>query len=130
MRIIFKIYRTAKVGTADLKGAAGLALDADNDVANQALRKKYGPHMAPGFRIFWPEPAGFKSTAVGIEAMSFNLGTLGSSPHATEGLVTCDPIKEHTTHRIDGALRSELMRLGVWTEADDYEWRGWYEIKP
>ena len=129
MRVIFKIYRTAKVATEHLKSAVGLEADAPNDVASEALKEKFGPHMAYSFKVFWPDPEGYKTTIVGMAAMGFELEETDGTPKAAEGLVTCDPIDEETTHRVDGALRSELQRLGLWTEADDYEWRGWFEIK-
>jgi len=129
MRVIFKIYRTAKVPTGHLKGAVGLELNEANDKADLEVKKKFGPHMAPGFRIFWPETPGFKTTLIGMEAMGFDVGRPEDTPEAPEGIVTCDPISPEDTARIDGALRSELMRLGLWTEADDYEWRGWYQLK-
>lgn len=128
MRVIFKIYRVARIETRDIKAAVGLGLADSNDKADMAIRDKYGP-LAYNFKIFWPSPDGFKTTIAGVEAMGFDLGEPGGTPSSAEGLVTCGPIDSKLTHRIDGALKSELERIGIWTEADDYSWRGWYEIK-
>lgn len=130
MRVIFRLYRTAKIRTDQLKGLVGFELSAPNDKTAVALKEKYGPHFAYGFRIFWQDSAPeFRTTVVGIEAMAFDVGAPGGTPVA--GLVTCDPISSEQIHRLDGALHSEIQRLGLPTSSgDEYEWRGWYEIKP
>jgi len=123
MRVAVKIYRTVKVPTAHLKQSVGLETEAPNDKADLAVKETFGPHMAPGLKIFWPEPAGFKTTVVGMEALGFDVPVPTQTPQATDALTMCDPINDRDTHRIDGSLRGELMRMGLWTEAKDYEWR-------
>ncbi len=130
MRVAVKIYRAVKVSTVHLKQTVGLEIEASNDKADQSLKKTFGPHMAPGLKIFWPEPFGFKTTIVGMEALGFDVPVPTQTPQATDSLIMCDPINDRDTHRIDGALRGELMRMGLWTDAKDYEWRVATNIKP
>lgn len=123
-KFIIGIYRVAQVQTDQVRGAVGLEQDADNEKTEAALRKKFGPHMAPTFRIFWPNPAGYHSMTVGMEVMSFDIKPCGV-PQA--GIVNADPIDPMAIARMDGALQSELMRIGVWTRPEDYSWRVFWE---
>jgi hypothetical protein len=130
MRVNVTIYRTVKIPTEYIKGCVGLEISAKSDQAADSIKKCFGPHMAPGFKIFWPEPAEFKSTIVGMEALGFDAPVPTQIPQAANALTLCDPIDSEDTHRIDGALRSELMRMGIPTETDDYEWRIETKVKP
>lgn len=123
MRIAVKVFRTTRVLTAHVKKVVGLEIDAPNDQASDAVKKTFGPHMVPGFKIFWPEPAGHKNTIVGIEALGFDAPVPTGLPQGCDSLILCDPLDAQDTARLDGALRAELMRMGIWTDADDYEWR-------
>lgn len=124
MPMIVEFYRVASIPTEHLYGAVGLDSHepVQSDVAEAALRRRFGPHLPPGIKIFW----GDRRTVVGIEAMSFSL-TDDSIPMA--GLAQADPMDPDAIHRIDGALESELKRWGVWTKPEDYEWRAAYEVK-
>jgi len=126
LRINIRQYRTVTIPTDHVKSSAGLEPNAPNDKAAQQIKERYGPHMAPGFKIFWSEEAARK-TVVGMEVMSFEL----SDPKVAQaGLIIHDPISPDEVHRVDGALYSELCRLGIYyTKPDDYEWRIWYELK-
>jgi hypothetical protein len=91
------------------------------------IRKTFGPHMAPGLKIFWPEDSAYNKVAVGMEAMAFDIN---NPSIAQAGLVSSDPLDPATTHRLDGALESELRRMGIYiTEVKNHEWRAWYEVK-
>lgn len=129
MRVTVKLYRATQVPTEHLKACAGLEPTAANDKADKAIRERFGPHLAFGFHIFWPEEPGFRTTVVGMEAMSFDLVMPDATPKAAEGLVNCDPLDPKDIDRMDGALRCELQRMGIWTEPDDYQWRARYEVK-
>ena len=121
-----KIYRTARVPTEILKGAAGLDRDANPGVAHDQLVQRYAP-FAPRLRIFWPSTQGdVGMTIVGMEAQAFSVEADDIVPRA--GLVNCDPVRPEDVSQIDGALHSELERMGVYTTVDDYEWRAWYEV--
>lgn len=127
MSMNVQMYRVASVPTEHIYGAIGLSSSGDSqevasDKAEAELRKRFGPHLPPGVRIFW----GSRRTVVGIEAMSFNLAE-ARVPMA--GLVQADPVDPVAVHRMDGALESELKRWGIWTKPEDYEWRVAYEAK-
>ena len=139
MRVTFKIYRTAKVRTEDLKSVSGLAPEATNDKAAKALSARFGPHFAFGFKVFWgTDPCVMDErasgsphswTVAGVEAMGVELAGPGDTPKAFEGLASLDYMDEKGKHRLDGALASELQRMGLWSDADKFEWRGWYEVR-
>lgn len=123
------LYRTVTVPTEHLKGIVALELDSNNDVADRKIKEAYGPHFAPGFRIFWSREATIRKTVVGMEVMAFDVSD--SKVAQSADLVICDPIYPEAIHRIDGALQSELRRMGIYvTEVEDHEWRMWVEKKP
>lgn len=130
MRVIVTIYRTAKIPTSHILGCVGLEVGATTEEASTALKKRYGPYMAPGFKVFWPNPPEFKSTIVGMEALGFDAPVPTKVPQAANALTLCDPINHDAVHRVDGALWSELNRLGIPTRAEEYEWRVETSVKP
>lgn len=127
MKVNFRLYRTITIPTNHLKGTVGLEADAGNELAARRIQESFGPHMAPGFRIFWPQEPGYRKTVVGIEAMSFDL----TDPNVAQaGFIQADPIDPVVVHRLDGALQSELRRFGIYlTKAEDHEWRATYEVR-
>lgn len=121
-----KLYRVAKVHTAQLKGACGLELDSDNQKASEELKKRFGPHFAHGFKVFWPEVPAYSITLVGMEAMAFDVK---SDKVPCAGVVQSDPLDDHAVSRLDGMLLGELSRLGIYYEHKDVEWRMYYSVK-
>ena len=138
MRLIAKFYRIAKVKTNALRAAAGAPPDADGRQVWQALLDRYGP-MAPTIRVFWPpspegetQPSdechdGHLNAIVGIEVMSFDVPDMPKVPFS--GLIEHEPLDPPAIHRLDGALVSELLRIGIVQFAEKNEWRCWYEVK-
>jgi hypothetical protein len=119
-----KLLRVAKVPTTHLWAAAGLDPSDNIDQAREELKKRYAP-FPPRLVIFWQAiHAAF--TVVGIEVMSFAVGAEDQVPRA--GVVSCDPARAQDVHEADGALQSELERIGIPTYTREYEWRAWYEI--
>lgn len=137
MKLIVKLYRVTTVQTAELIAAAGLdpekslELGASNPVpfTSQKLavriKEQYGNHP-PRFKIFYPTELFMNKTTVGIEVMGFNI-LAAETPHA--GLVLADPMNPQDIDRVDGAIESELNRLGIGTDFEGYEWRQSYEVK-
>jgi len=138
MKLTVRIYRAAKVKTNSLRAAAGAPDDADGRKVWSCLLERYGP-MAPTLRVFWPPPPegedqpreecldGHLNAIVGLEVMSFDVPDMPRVPFS--GLVEHEPLDAAEIQRIDGALESEMLRLGVVADADKNEWRCWYEVR-
>jgi hypothetical protein len=118
MKLIVSLYRTVDFGADWLK--ANLPVESSKTL-EEAIRDRFGP-PAPRFRI-WKTSR--KATA-GIEVMTFDVDKC-DTPQA--GLVLADPMDELEVARIDGALRSELERLGIPMDAENIQWRLNYETK-
>lgn len=135
MKLIVKLYRVTTIPTAELIAVAGVdpeqALASGNPMpfTSQKLaakiKEKFGSHP-PRFKIFYPNELFVNKTTVGVEVMSFNILS-AETPHA--GLVLSDPLCPQDIDRVDGAIESELSRLGLGTDFEGYEWRQNYEVK-
>ena len=125
MKVSVRQYRVAKVPTEHIKAAVGLPVDAPTSAAMTAVTERFGP-LAYRLKIFWPEDASFRTTIVGIETMGFEMN-VAKVPHA--GIVDHDPTIPEDIHRADGALHSELTRMGIYVDFDEFEWRTAFEIK-
>jgi len=123
MKLIAKLFRVTTIRTAELIAAVGK--DPLDEISGPELallvRQKFRP-LAPRFQ-FWTSGS---KTIVGIEVMSFDIQD-ANFPMA--GLVQVDPIAPHEIDRVDGALESELNRMGCGTDFDGYEYRMSYELK-
>lgn len=121
------LLRAVQVPSVNLWAAAGLELkdSLDGSMAKEALKKRHGP-FTPGLRIFW-ESSPSSIIVVGIDAMEFYVEDDDKAPRA--GVVSCDPMRSQDVHELDGALRGELTRMGLWTETKDYQWRIWYQTQ-
>ena len=101
----------------------------------EAFKDRYRP-FAPRLLIFWPpqhpvyEDGGPEihkgKTTVGIECMTFDVSD-ANVPMA--GIVLADPLRGEDVARVDGALLSELERLGTPIDDDQIEWKTYYEVK-
>lgn len=127
MKVTCKMFRCTTIRTAELMAAAGF--DGDEQIAidllMKAVREKFRP-FSPRFKIFFPSDVATTKTVVGIEAMVFDIPE-ANVPMA--GLVMMEPGSPEDTARADGALESELNRMGIGTDLDDREWRMSYELK-
>jgi len=119
-----RLYRAVQVPTEHLRAVAGLEKTVPAAFANTKLHEKFAP-FAPRFKVFWPE-GGYDIAVVGIEAMGFCVESGEKTPRT--GLIACDPMLSSDVHEADGALQSELQRMGIWTETKRYEWRVWYDL--
>ena len=153
MKLSFKLYRTATLPTADVVSICGTAggrrrgyttdrvgRPPDGDPAwgiletEAKLRKEFYP-FAPRLRIFWPEAVPVPETEsmdfvtskviFGMEMLAFDINC-ENVPFA--GLCGCDPMDPTDVARADGALRSELERMGLSCEINDFDWRVAYEL--
>ena len=124
MKLMTTLYRVTTIRTAELIAAVGK--DPDTEITgselNQLVKEKFGP-LAPRFRIFVPPDSSVTKTIVGCEAMCFDVPE-ANVPMA--GLVMVDPMEPKDVDRIDGAIESELNRLGLGTEWQGYEWRFYF----
>lgn len=119
MKMKVKLCRAAKVPTEYLKGAVGADIDAGPDKVHASIMDNFGP-LAPGIRFF---VEGGKSL-VTKEAMAFDVRA-ARTPFA--GVAEADPLSSREVSRVDGAIESELARMGIITEPEEYEWRVFYE---
>ena len=128
MKITGKLYRTTTIRTAELIAAVGKDPETEMTGAELAalVKDRFGP-LAPRFQIFYPGDTRFsKSLVVGIESMVFDVQDV-KVPMA--GLVTTDPMNRQDVDRVDGAIESELNRIGVYTGFENYDWKFLYDIK-
>ena len=143
MKLTVTLYRSTSIPTKDLITIAGFDVKTApvNDsescyvlkdgtpllekALNMALREQFAP-LAPRFKIFYPSNLVAKYTTIGIEVMSFDL-TEAQIPQA--GIVYADPISPQDIERVDGALESELGRLGLNIPDEDFDWKMAYETK-
>lgn len=126
MKLSVRLYRVAKVPTNHLLAAAGLEEGSTADELRNTIMDKFGP-LAYRFKIFYDGSSAMgRMTIVGMESMGFDIVD-PKIPQA--GLVDHDPLNPTDVHRADGALHSELTRIGVFTEIDEFEWRCVYEVK-
>jgi len=123
MKATIKFFRATKVPSTHLWAAAGLEPNEPVDKVREAIKRMYAP-FAPRLAIFWQQET-TAATVVGVEIMGFSVDASDDVPRA--GLVQCDPASSDDVHRADGALQSELERIGIWTETKNYEWRAWYQ---
>lgn len=120
MKLYVGLYRTIDFPspwlTCNLEPKDALSMSLE-----ERLRKRFGP-LAPRIKFF---TAGEKATA-GIEVLNFDLQ---DAETLQAGLVQCDPIDSVEISMVDGALRSELERLGVPLPDPDFQWRMFYETR-
>jgi hypothetical protein len=128
MKLIVALYRTVDFGadwlTANVENVQswqGGAEFSDNTTLEQKLRIRFGP-SAPRFKI-WRTA---KKATAGIEVMNFDVDDC-DTPQA--GLVMADPMDSREVSMVDGALRSELERLGIPMDAENIQWRIYYQTK-
>jgi hypothetical protein len=128
MKITGKLFRTTTIRTAELIAAVGKDSETEMIGAELAalVKDRFGP-LAPRFQIFYPGDTRFSRTlVVGLESMVFDVQDV-KVPMA--GLVTADPMNAQDIDRVDGAIESELNRMGVYTGFEGFEWRFFYDIK-
>jgi hypothetical protein len=142
MKLSVRLYRTVTVPTDHIAGVVGLddkgvptsvltdLHDAQRTRKDQkaalanlefAVRKEFWP-FARGIRFFF-DP---HKTVVGVEAMAFDVSEVNT---AMAGLIDADPAVAEDIARLDGALESELGRMGLTVDFDDFTWRLAYEVK-
>ena len=128
MKLTGKLYRATTIRTAELVAACGKDSETEMSGAELAalVKSQYGP-LTPRFTIFYPGDTRFSKTlVVGLEIMCFDVQEV-KTPMA--GLVMADPMKPQDVDRADGAIESELNRLGIWTDFASYDYKFSYEIK-
>lgn len=120
MKLIVSLYRTVDFGADWLLANIPHPALTDSTIET-SLRERFGP-LAPRFKI-WRTTQ--KATA-GIEVMTFDVDAC-DTPQA--GLLLADPIDPGEIAMVDGALRSELERLGIPIEPALIQWRLSYQTK-
>ena len=89
---------------------------------DRKIRDTFGP-MAIGFKIYWPGTTEQCATAT-MEVTTFEV----KEPNVPQaGLLTVDALSEKVILLTDGALVSELSRIGVFVDAKDINWRIVYQ---
>jgi len=125
MKLTVKLYRVTTIHSDELIAAAGFDPSGQSATVTQvhaAIKEKYSP-LANRFRIFFNDTT---RAVVGIEAMSFDIQ---QADMPQSGMVMTDPMNPQDVDRLDGALESELNRLGLGADFENYEWRMSFEIK-
>ena len=124
MKIICSLIRICPFPTENLE--ANLTAPIGAAIAKsleERLADRFGP-LAPRFKI-WRQDG--KRSYAGIEVMTFDFNA-ENTPQA--GLVMVDPIIAEEVQQVDGALRSEMERLGIdQFKMKDHHWRMEYKQK-
>ena len=90
---------------------------------DRKIREIYGP-MAIGFKLYWPGGSSYPHAVATMEVALFEVKD-PNVPHA--GMMTVDALGEKQTLLTDGALASELCRIGVFVDAKEIDWRMVYQ---
>jgi hypothetical protein len=90
---------------------------------DRKIREIYGP-MALRFKLYWPGGIAYPHAIATMEVAAFEVKD-SDVPHA--GMMTADALSEKETLLTDGALTSELCRIGVFVDAKDISWRIVYQ---
>lgn len=119
MKIICTLFRVSPFPTANIE--ANLASPGPQPATavplTERLADRFGP-LAPRFKI-WLQTS--KKSYAGIEVMTFDFKAT-DVPQA--GLILADPVCPDEIQRVDGALRSEMERLGIdQNKISDHHWR-------
>jgi hypothetical protein len=120
MKMTVRVCRAAKVPTKYLTGCVGAALDATPDQVHKSIKDNFGP-LTPGLLFFVEDT----KTVIVKEVMSFNIKAQ-NLPFA--GLVDADMLSPREISRVDGAIESELARMGISSVPEEFEWRALYEV--
>jgi len=89
------------------------------------IKEVYGP-MAPRFKVYWPGSAIQGAAYATMEVASFEV----KDPNVPQaGLSTVDAMNEKEILLADGALLSELSRIGVFVDGKDITWRLLYDVR-
>jgi len=132
MKLKVQLMRTVMIPTQELAWALfGHDLKPVGRIeCEEQLRKKFGP-AANGIRFFWnfsDLSALPNQTVVGIEIMSFDISQ-ADLPH--EGLIEADFLNKSEVLRREGALLSELERIGIYLmmAENPFDWRVVYGVE-
>lgn len=90
---------------------------------DRKIREIYGP-MAIGFKLYWPGGVGYPHAIATMQMTSFEVKE-PNVPQAT--LATVDALNEKETLLADGALASELSRIGAFVDPKEIRWRIVYQ---
>lgn len=134
MKVTLKVCRAAKIRMEHIRAAAGVDPMDSGQKALQAIHERYGP-MAPTFKLIPPptidgdaQPDDDYPYAIALmEVMRFDEMTEPGLPRC--GVVEHEPLNAAEVHRVDGALESELGRIGIPVDAEYFQWRSYYEIR-
>lgn len=132
MKVEVKLLRTVQVSPQEM--VWNLFGDESRPVqrieCQQALIQKFGP-PAKGIHFFW----NFNHTkklmydmTVGIEVMGFDIQ---DADKLQQGLIEADFLNRDEVLRREGALLSELERIGIFLigQEDPFSWRVFYTTK-
>jgi hypothetical protein len=119
MMLKVQILRAIKVSSTQLRASLSLDNNSTNEQLESKLIEKFGP-MAPRFKIFWSPATGYDWAVAGINVLNFDV----QEAHVPQaGVMTADPLSKEQILLIDGALVSELERIGVYVDSRSVEWR-------
>lgn len=125
MKLEVTLSRTVKVPVDHLKMAAGWNNGGALSI-EESLRKRFGI-LAPLLKIYIHEDVeSYTGHAfISMEVMRFSL----KDPKIpTASIITADPVSYENALMTDGALSSELARLGIEIDTRTIEWSMAYSV--
>lgn len=128
MKLKVQLMRTVTVPTQELAWAAfgNTMKPVTRQECDEVLKTKFGP-LVKGIRYFWnfgdlgslPD-----KTIVGIEVMNFDVW---EADRAQEGMIEADFLNKEEVLRREGALLSELERIGIFLISNENPF-GWQVV--
>ncbi len=133
MKVIVDILRATKIKVNDLLAILG---DEPNQNSmkeiNSHLVESFGP-LANGFKILW---SGDENTApvgqeviVGIEVIQFRMDDVCNVVSSESLFHHVDKLTDKEINRVDGALFSELNRLGIYNAPELYSFKAIMKVE-
>ncbi len=129
MKVIVDIIRSTKIKTKDVLNILGL--DSKNTTiteANDKLVSQFGP-LAPNFKTLWTDVQS-EDLIVGIGVFQFDMSLqypIGSNQSSLFHYM--DDMNVEFMNRVDGALFSELNRIGIFTEIEKYSFKSIMKVE-
>lgn len=126
MKVSVEILRTVKVPVSDVYVILGLPFDEVLPAKDLKfkLSEAFGP-LANNFKFLWEsnEPNPNHSTLVGMGLFKFDMDVDHPIAPSSRLFHNMDDLNPEVINRIDGALFSELTRLGIYTEPKSYSFK-------
>ena len=123
MKTTVEIFRAIKVRTSELLGIVGLDTKSAYSPAQvvEKIMEDFGPSI-DNFKILWTPDQDLDQnyTLCGVSVIRFDMADIDEAVPQTKLFHYLDDITVENLNRVDGALFSELNRLGIYSDVKQY----------